>query len=75
MTEVDKRIERGTKKLKEVENDPIYTDEQRHLYKDRLDDLKTKKQARLEILSGNGKDLQTQVASKLLKKFLIKIHL
>ena len=75
LTEVDKRIERGTKKLKEVENDPIYTDEQRHLYKDRLDDLKTKKQARLEILSGNGKDLQTQVASKLLKKFLIKIHL
>ena len=75
LTEIGKRIERGTKKLKEVENDPIYTDEQRHLYKDRLDDLNTQKQARLEILSGNGKDLQTQVASKLLKKFLIKIHL
>ena len=75
LTEIDKRIERGTKKLKKVENDPIYTDEQRHLYKDRLDDLNTKKQARLEILSGNGKDLETQVASKLLEKFLIKIHL
>ena len=27
LTEINKRIERDTKKLKEVENDPIYTDE------------------------------------------------
>ena len=57
LTEVDKRIERDTKKLKEVRNDPIYTDEQRQLYRDRLDDLNTEKQARLEILSRNRKDL------------------
>ena len=57
LTEVDKRIERDTKKLKEVQNDPIYTDEQRQLYRDRLDDLNTEKQARLEILSRNRKDL------------------
>ena len=62
LTEIDKRIERDTKKLEEVENDPIYTDEQRQLYRDRLDDLNTEKQARLEILSQNWKDLQTQVA-------------
>ena len=53
LTEIDKRIKRDTKKLEEVENDPIYPDEQRELYRDRLDDLKTKKQARLEILSQN----------------------
>ena len=57
LTEFDKRIERDTKKLKEVRNDPIYTDEQRQLYRDRLDDLNTEKQARLEILSRNRKDL------------------
>ena len=62
LTEIDKRIERDTKKLEEVENYPIYTDEQRQLYRDRLDDLNTEKQARLEILSQNWKDLQTQVA-------------
>ena len=62
LTEIDKRIERDTKKLKEVEDDPSYTDEQRQLYRDRLDDLNTEKQARLEILSQNRKDLQTQVA-------------
>ena len=61
LTEIDKRIKRDTKKLKKVKNDPTYTDEQRQLCKDRLDDLNTKKQARLEILSQNRKDLQKQV--------------
>ena len=45
-----------------MEDDPTYSDEQRQLYKDRLDNLNTKKQARLEILPQNRKDLQTQVA-------------
>ena len=31
------------------------------MYKDRLNDLNTEKQARLEIVSQNRKDLQTQV--------------
>ena len=48
--------------MEEVENDPTYYHEQRQLHRDRLDDLNTKKQARLEILSQNRKDLQTQVA-------------
>ena len=61
LTEINKRIEKDTKKLEEVKNYPTYTDEQRQLYRDRLDDLNTEKQARLEILSQNWKDLQTQV--------------
>ena len=61
LTEINKHIEKDTKKLEEVKNDPTYSDEQRQLYRDRLDDLNTKKQARLEILSQNRKDLQTQV--------------
>ena len=62
LKEINKRIEKDAKKLKEVENDPTYTDEQKPLYRDRLDNLNTEKQARLEILSQNRKDLQTQVA-------------
>ena len=50
LTEINKRIKRDTKKLEEVENDPTYTDEQRQLYRDRLDDLNTEKQGRIEIL-------------------------
>ena len=43
LTEIDKRIKRDTKKLQEVENDSTYSDEQRQLYRDRLDDLNTEK--------------------------------
>ena len=74
LTEINKRIKRDTKKLEDVENDPTYSDEQRQLYKDRLDDLNTEKQARVEILSQNRKDIQTQVAriKQTLEKFLDK---
>ena len=71
LTEIDKRIKRDIKKLEEAENDPTYTDEQRQLYRDSLDNLNTEKQARLEILSKNRKDLQTQVAR--IKQTLEKI--
>ena len=53
LTEINKRIENDTKKLEEVENDPTYSDEQRQLYKDRLEGLNNEKQTRLEILSQN----------------------
>ena len=62
LTEINRSIKRDTKKLQEVENDPTYSDGQRPLYKDRLDNLNTEKQAWLEILSQNWKDLQKQVA-------------
>ena len=45
-----------------MKNDSTYSEEQRQLYRDGLDDLNTKSQARLEILSQNRKDLPTQVA-------------
>ena len=62
MREINEHIKRGTKKLEEVENNLTYSDEQRQLYRDRLDDLNTEKQGRLEILPQNRKHLQTQVA-------------
>ena len=58
LTEINKHIKKDTKKLEEVESDPTYTDEQRQLYRDRLDDLNTEKKSRLGILSQNRKDLQ-----------------
>ena len=76
LTEINKRIKIDTKKLEKVENDPTCTDEKRQLYRDRLDDLNTEKQTRLEILSKNRKDLQTQVAriKQTIEKALIKIY-
>ena len=49
LTEINKRIKRDTKKLEEVENEPTYSDEQRQLYRDRLDDLNNEKKARNTI--------------------------
>ena len=75
LTEIDKRIKKDTKKSQDLENVPTCSDEQRQLYKGRLDDLNTEKQARLEILSQIWKDLQTQVAriKQTLEKVLDKI--
>ena len=42
LTEINKRIQRDTKKLEKVENDPTYTDEQRQLHRDCLEKLNTK---------------------------------
>ena len=70
LTEINKRMKRYTKKLEEVENDPLIL-MKRQLYKVRLDDLNSKKQTRLEILSQNRKDLQTQVPR--IKQILEKV--
>ena len=51
LTEINKRIKRYTKKLEEVENDCTYSDKQRQLYQDRLDELNTEKQARLDTIT------------------------
>ena len=57
LSEIDKRIKEDIKKLQEVENDATYSDEQRQLYRETLEDLNTENQVRLEILSQNRKDL------------------
>ena len=62
LVEIDKRIQRDTKKLEEGGNDSTYNDEQKQLYRDRPDDLNTETEARIEILSQNRRHLQTQVA-------------
>ena len=71
LTEINKLIKIDTKKLEEIENDLTHTDEQRQLYRDRLDNLNIEKQTKLEILSQKQKDLQTQVAR--IKKTLGKV--
>ena len=57
LTEIHKDIERETKKLEEVENDTSYSDEQRQLYIERLDDLNIEKKGRLEINSRKRREL------------------
>ena len=72
LTEINEHIKKCSKKLREI--DPTYSDGNRQLYKDKLGDLNTEKQARFVILSQNGKDLQTQVArfTLIIEKFINK---
>ena len=55
LTEIVKRITRDTKMLEGVENDPTYTDDQRQLYRDRLDDLNTEKKGKARDIVTNSK--------------------
>ena len=52
LMEIDEIRKNGRKKLKEVEDHPTYSEEQRQGYIE----MKTEKQARLKILSQNQKD-------------------
>ena len=72
LTEINRRNQRDTKKLEEIENDPTDTNEQRELSWDRLDDLNTEKQERLKILSKNRIDLQHQLA-RIKKETIAKV--
>lgn len=76
-TEIDKRIKVNSKNFKEVKDDPSYSEDQKQLYKYKLSDLKTKQQAKLEILSKNRKNVRTQVAKikRPLNMYLMKINL
>lgn len=51
--EIDERITKDSKTIKKVGNDPAYSEEERKLYKDRLDDLNIERQARFETLTQN----------------------
>ena len=41
LIEINEHIKKDYQKLKEVENDPTYSEEHRQLCRDRLDDLNT----------------------------------
>ena len=74
LIEIDDLIKEDSKRLGEVEGDPISSKEQRRLYRDTQEVLNTKQQARFDFLSQNWRELQTQVAriKQTIKKVLDK---
>ena len=60
--ELDTRIKHEDQKLKDMLNDPSYSEEQRREVRDRLSDLKEERKARLELVTQNRKDLQSNIA-------------
>ena len=74
LTEIGDLIKEVSKRLEEVDGDPISSKEQRRLYRDTLEVLNTERQVRFEFLSQNWRELQTQVAriKQTIKKVLDK---
>ena len=62
LTSIKEHIEREEQKLRDVKNDPSYTDEQRKEVQARLERLKEEHSARLELVSQNKNELQGQYA-------------
>ena len=62
LTSIKEHIEREKQKLRDVKNDPSYTDEQRKDVQARLERLKEEHSARLELVSQNKNELQSQYA-------------
>ena len=60
LSELDNHIRKENRKLKQVENDPFTTDEQRQEIRDRRERLNEERDARLELVSQNRKDLSSQ---------------
>ena len=59
--ELDTHIKHEDQKLKDMLNDPSYSEEQAKEVRDRLGDLKEERKARLELVSQNRKDLQSKI--------------
>ena len=62
LSEVDNKITYEQTKLKDMEDGAQYTDEMREKVRKRIEDLKIDRDARLELISLNRKDMQSQIS-------------
>ena len=69
LSELDKTLARDREKLKE--NDPSYSEELKNRIQERIDNAETERDARLEVLSMNKKELQSQISR--IKETITKI--
>ena len=71
LSELDKKLARDREKLDEIKNDPSYSEELKNRIQERIDNAETERDARLEVLSMNKKELQSQISR--IKETITKI--
>ena len=71
LSELDKTLARDREKLEEIKNDPSYSEELKNRIQERIDNAETERDARLEVLSMNKKELQSQISR--IKETITKI--
>ena len=71
LSELDKKLARDREKLEEIKNDPSYSEELKNRIQERIDNAETERDARLEVLSMNKKELRSQISR--IKETITKI--
>ena len=71
LSELDKKLARDREKLDEIKNDPLYSEELKNRIQERIDNAETERDARLEVLSMNKKELRSQISR--IKETITKI--
>ena len=71
LSELDKKLARDREKLEEIKNDPLYSEELKNRIQERIDNAETERDARLEVLSMNKKELRSQISR--IKETITKI--
>ena len=71
LSELDKKLACDREKLEEIKNDPSYSEELKNRIQERIDNAETERDARLEVLSMNKKELQSQISR--IKETITKI--
>ena len=71
LSELDKKLARDREKLEEIKNDPLYSEELKNRIQERIDNAEAERDARLEVLSMNKKELRNQISR--IKETITKI--
>ena len=71
LSELDKKLARDREKLEEIKNDPLYSEELKNRIQERIDNAEIERDARLEVLSMNKKELRSQISR--IKETITKI--
>ena len=71
LSELDKKLARDREKLEEIKNDPLYSEKLKNTIQERIDNAETERDARLEVLSMNKKELRNQISR--IKETITKI--
>ena len=72
LSELDKQLAHDQGKLKEINDNPSYSEELKDRIRERIDNAETERQARLEVFSQNKNELQNQETSFIVVVFGFK---
>ena len=62
LSELDKKLARDQGKLEKIKDNPSYSEELKETIREMIENLETEREARLEVLLKNKKELRSQIS-------------